>query len=162
MLTPLWVWVENIPVAVLIRRSNWLFPTLETVHVLAIVLVVGTITIVDLRLLGFASRERRATEVMREMLPLTWGCFVVALCSGALMFSSSASSYAANLPFQLKFLLLLGAGINMGLFQRYVARTLPDWDAAARPPRRARLAAALSLLCWTGVVVAGRWIGFSV
>ena len=78
--------LQNSGVGTAIRESTWLFPTIETLHVLCIVLVVGTIMIVDLRLLGLASRERAASAVIREMLPWTWGAFALAAVTGGLLF----------------------------------------------------------------------------
>lgn len=162
MQASLWIGLEALAPAVAMRRINWLFPAVETVHVVAITLVVGTIIVVDVRLLGWASRERRAGDVMRQMLPFTWTSFIIAVISGTLMFISSATSYVDILPFRMKFILMVCAGLNMALFHRYVGNSLRDWDAAPTPPSRARWAAALSLLLWTGIVACGRWVGFSV
>jgi hypothetical protein len=143
-----------------IRESDWLFPTIETVHVFALVLVVGSIMTVDLRLLGFANKERPFSQVASEMLPWTWVAFAVAALAGILMFSSKALTYYGNIPFRLKMVCLLLAGINMALFHWLGTRNLEAWDRA-RPPRAAKLAGAASLLLWTTIVAAGRWIGFT-
>src|ERR1700733_4856693 len=89
-----------------IRESDWLFPTIETVHVFALVLVVGSILRVDLRLLGLANRDRPFSQMAREMLPWTWTCFAIAAIAGLLMFSSKAVVYFGNIPFRLKMLSL--------------------------------------------------------
>ncbi|HEY2465474.1 MAG TPA: DUF6644 family protein [Steroidobacteraceae bacterium] len=143
-----------------IRESDWLFPTIETVHVFALVLVVGTIMTVDLRLLGVANKERPFSQVASEMLPWTWTAFVIAALAGMLMFSSKALTYYGNIPFRLKMVCLLLAGINMALFHRLGTRRLEAWDRG-RPPLAAKLAGGVSLLLWTTIVAAGRWIGFT-
>jgi hypothetical protein len=143
-----------------IRESDWLFPTIETVHVFALVLVVGTIMTVDLRLLGFANKERPFRQVASEMLPWTWAAFAIAALAGMLMFSSKALTYYSNFPFRLKMVCLLLAGINMATFHWLGARQLEAWDRG-RPPRAAKLAGGASLLLWTTIVAAGRWIGFT-
>src|SRR6188472_2364860 len=109
-------WLVATPVAVTILENELLFPWIESVHVLAIVLVVGTISIVDLRLLGWASLDRAVTRLMGDVLPWTWGCFVAAVITGGLLFSSRAPDYAHNFFFQGKMLLLVVAGLNMALF----------------------------------------------
>jgi hypothetical protein len=143
-----------------IRESDWMFPTIETVHVFALVLVVGTIMTVDLRLLGFANKERPFSQVASEMLPWTWAAFAVAALAGMLMFSSKALTYYGNIPFRLKMVCLLLAGINMVVFHWLGTRHLEAWDRG-RPPRAAKLAGGASLLLWTTIVAAGRWIGFT-
>jgi hypothetical protein len=153
-------WLENTQIATAIRESTWLFPTIETVHVFAIVLVVGTVMIVDLRLLHVSSRDRSVTELTREVLPWTWAAFALAALSGGLLFTSSALKYVNNLPFRFKMLLLLLAGVNMVVFHRLTSRSIAGWDRSV-PPTQARVAGGLSLLLWFGVISLGRWIGFT-
>jgi hypothetical protein len=153
-------WLEQLPFAADIRESGWLFPTLETVHVVALVIVIGSILSVDTRLLGLGARNRAFTAIAREMLPWTWMGFVVASLAGTLMFASKAVTYAANWPFRVKLLLLLLAGLNMMLFHGWGMRDVRLWDTR-KPPISAQLAGALSLLLWLGVLTAGRWIGFT-
>jgi hypothetical protein len=152
--------LQDLPLPTQIRESDWMFPTIETVHVFALVLVVGTIMTVDLRLLGFANKERPFSQVASEMLPWTWAAFAVAALAGMLMFSSKALTYYSNIPFRLKMVCLLLAGINMVMFHWLGTRHLEAWDHG-RPPRAAKLAGGASLLLWTTIVAAGRWIGFT-
>jgi hypothetical protein len=153
-------WLQNLGFPTQIRESDWLFPTMETVHVFALVLVVGSIMTVDLRLLGLANKERPFSQVASEMLPWTWVAFAIAALAGMLMFSSKALTYYGNIPFRLKMVCLLLAGINMVMFHWLGTRNLAVWDRG-RPPRAAKLAGAASLLLWTTIVAAGRWIGFT-
>jgi hypothetical protein len=154
-------WLEDTVPATAIRESDVLFPTVETIHVVALALVVGTIAHVDLRLLSLASRGRAVTALAREVLPWTWASFGVAVVSGGLLFSSNAIKYYANLPFRLKLALLALAGVNMAIFHALTWRSVARWDLA-RPALAARLAGGLSLLFWVGVVAMGRWIGFTM
>jgi hypothetical protein len=153
-------WLQDLNFPTQIRESDWLFPTIETVHVFALVLVVGSIMTVDLRLLGLANRERPFSQLAAEMLPLTWGAFTVAAIAGLLMFSSKALIYYGNIPFRLKMCCLMLAGINMALFHWLGTRHLETWDRK-QPPRLAKAAGGASLLLWIGIVAAGRWIGFT-
>jgi hypothetical protein len=153
-------WLQDLSFPTQIRESEWLFPTIETVHVFALVLVVGSIMTVDLRLLGFTNKERSFSEVAGEMLPWTWVAFTVAAIAGLLMFSSKALVYYGNIPFRLKMCCLLLAGINMALFHWLGTRHLETWDRK-RPPSSAKLAGGASLLLWITIVAAGRWIGFT-
>jgi hypothetical protein len=153
-------WLQNLPLPTEIRESDWLFPTIETVHVLALALVVGSISMVDLRLLGFAGRSRPVSQVMAQALPWTWGAFIAAALAGVLLFSSKAVTYYGDLPFRIKMACLMLAGINMLYFHRFTLRRLAGWDLGP-PPAGARLAGGASLSLWIIIVAAGRWIGFT-
>ncbi|HTV52879.1 MAG TPA: DUF6644 family protein [Steroidobacteraceae bacterium] len=152
--------LESTSVATAIRESTWLFPTVETLHVLSIVLVVGSIMIVDLRLINVASRRRAVSELMNEVLPWTWLAFFCALITGSLLFSSAALKYIHAAPFRAKMVLLLFAGINMAIFHLGSYRKVALWDRASMTPTGARVAGALSLAIWVTVIACGRWIGF--
>jgi putative copper export protein len=152
--------IEASPFAMAITESTWLFPAFEVVHVIAIALVVGSIAMLDLRLLGVSRRDRGVVELSAETLPWTWGAFGLAVVSGLLMFVSSATRYYENTPFRVKMLLLVLAGLNMAWFHFKAYRTVHDWDRQLPTPRAARVAGSLSLSFWVLVVFFGRWIGF--
>ena len=145
-----------------IRENDLLFPLIESVHVLSICLVVGSILAVDLRLLGLASIRRSVSRVTHGILPLTWCAFVVAVASGGLLFISNATKYLGNGFFIAKLLLICAAGLNMMIFHAIGARNRPRWENEARLPLPARLAGGLSILLWISVVACGRWIGFTM
>ena len=153
-------WLEATQLAEAIKESEWLFPTIETFHVFALTLVVGSIAMLDLRLVGVSRRNLGVIELTEDTLVWTWGAFIVALVSGALMFASAATKYYANVPFRLKMVLLLLAGLNMAVFHFTAYRTVHAWDRTLPTPRAARIAGGFSLLFWVAVVIAGRWIGF--
>jgi hypothetical protein len=153
-------WLEATSPAIAISESSWLFPGIETVHVLAITLVVGSITMVDLRLLDVNLRHRPARELISETLPWTWIAFLVAVCSGALLFSSNATHYWGTVPFRAKMLLLALAGVNMAVFHATVYRSVDVWGHDAQTPPAAKISGGISLALWIGVVALGRWIGF--
>jgi hypothetical protein len=153
-------WLEAQPFATAIAESGWLFPTIEFVHVVALTLVVGSIAMLDLRLLGVSRKDYGVLELAAQTLPWTWGAFAVALCSGVLMFASAATSYADNMPFRIKLILLALAGINMAIFHVTAYRTAHRWNHQLPTPLAARIAGTLSLTFWIGVIFFGRWIGF--
>ena len=154
--------LQSTPMAVAIAESDTLFPTIETVHVFALTLVIGSIAMLDLRLLQVSSRDISVTQLSKEVLPWTWCCFLLAACTGFLMFSSKAVKYSENFPFRAKMVMLLLAGANMLLFHFLTYRTVRDWDDHPRTPPMAKLAGGLSLLFWICVVAFGRWVGFTL
>ncbi len=145
-----------------LRTSLLAFPLVETVHVVAITLVVGTILIVDLRLLGVASGRRPYTRLSSELLKWTWIGFAIAVVSGVIMFTSNAMVYFENTAFRLKMIMMLVAGINMVIFQFLTEKSVRLWDDRPSGPPAAKIAAVVSLCMWVSVVVAGRWIGFTL
>jgi uncharacterized protein DUF6644 len=155
-------WLEATSLATEIRENEILFPWVESVHVLAIALVVGLISIVDLRLMGLASLDRPAGTLARDVLPCAWVAFAFAALTGGLLFSAKATAYTGNFFFKGKLVLLALAGLNMLVFHAIVGRDTERWSARAKPPVAARIAGGLSLLLWIGVVAFGRWIGFTL
>jgi hypothetical protein len=155
-------YLESSALADNIRENDVLFPLIESVHVLSICLVVGSILAVDLRLLGLASIRRPVSRVTRGILPLTWCAFVVAVGSGGLLFISNASKYLGNGFFVAKIFLIGAAGLNMVVFHAISAKDLPRWENETRLPLPARLAGGLSILLWVSIVACGRWIGFTM
>jgi hypothetical protein len=152
--------VEDLPFAVAIRESAIGFPAVETIHVIAILLVLSSIAAVDLRLVGLKFRDLPAETLIARLLPATWVAFGIATISGGLLFSSAATGYGRNPAFLIKMGLLALAGVNMLIFHFGTEKRLVGLPAHVALPHAARWAGALSLLLWTAVVVTGRWIGF--
>ena len=98
---------------------------------------------------------------MHDVLPLTWGAFGMAVITGALLFSSNATTYAHNFFFQGKLVLLALAGLNMAVFHFIGIGDVGRWGATTQTPLAAKAAGAVSLLVWVAVVAFGRWIGFT-
>jgi hypothetical protein len=161
-LTALMEWLQATSLAVFIQQTKWVFTTIEVIHVVAISLVIGTIAMIDLRLLGFASTRRPFTELAREILPWTWAAFVLAAITGSLLFISKAADYFMTTTFWVKMSIMLLAAINMLIFELITVRGVQDWDRRPTPPPQARLAGAISLTCWILIFIFGRWTGFTV
>ena len=153
--------VYDSSLSISIRQVDILFPGIESLHVIAITFVLGTIAIVDLRLIGYASHRRSANRLIHELLPFTWVAFAAAVITGSLMFASKSIDYAENVPFLWKMGVLAAAGINMVIFHLGIYRRIGDWDETFPVPLAARLAGFTSLALWASVVFLGRWIGFT-
>ena len=142
-------------VATAIREGESLFPWIECAHVLALTLVIGSIAIVDLRLVGLTSRDRNVVQTTALALPVTWCAFIIAAVTGGLLFSYNAY-------FQAKLVLIALAGMNMGVFHLFVGKDAADWHNSTQTPWRARIAGGLSLCLWIAIAACGRWIGFTI
>jgi hypothetical protein len=155
-------WLRETSFATSIRENASLFPWIESVHVLAVTIVIGTIGIIELRLIGLTSVNRPVSRVLRDTLPCTWTAFAVAVVSGFLLFASNAPTYAHNTFFLTKVVLLFLAGLNALGFHSLIERSIANWDTAARTPLPARLSGVFSVVMWIGIVICGRWVGFTL
>jgi hypothetical protein len=153
--------IEASRFATTIRDSIWMFPIIESIHVISFTLVVGTIAVIDLRLLGLASTQRSFQRVASDILKWTWAAFGLAVATGLTMFSTNARVYYHNPFFRTKMLLLVLAGVNMLVFEMTAGRTVHRWDKDRSAPRAGKAVAVLSLTLWIGIIFMGRIIGFT-
>jgi len=158
-LESLWFRLEGFGLSGLIRESMWLFPVIETLHVITLAITVGSIAMLDFRLLGVGFDRRKVQATAADVLPWTWGAFVATCLSGGLMFASAASYYVTIPAFRYKLLCLALAGLNMLVLHLGAWRAVSRWQDG-QVPQAAKAAAALSLAFWSGVVIFGRWTGF--
>jgi hypothetical protein len=155
-------WIESTSIGASVRNSDWLFPVIESVHMLGIILLVGATGLFDLRLLGRGPlRQQPVSQIARQVMPWVWGSFAVMFVTGVLMFSSEATRCYQSWCFRAKMILLLLAGLNAFIFQFGAFRYVANWDEGARePPAGARVAAWTSLVLWVLIVFAGRGIAY--
>lgn len=151
--------IEAMPLAVAMRHDLWLYPIVEIIHISGFVVLVGSIAMLDLRLLGL-SRRLPVRELARHVLPWTLGALVLIIPTGLLMFMTHATDFLTNRAFQLKLLLIMIAGINAAIFHMGAFRSAGQWDARAAPPVSARLHAGFSLMLWFGVIACGRLLAY--
>jgi hypothetical protein len=141
------------------RQSLYLYPAVETVHIVGLALLFGSIAVLDLRLLGLA-RDVPVTRLARHVLPWTAASFVLIVPSGLAMFTAHAMEFIDNPLFAIKLGLILAAGLNAGAFHTGVFRSVGAWDTGAAPPFAARVAGAISLVLWTAVIACGRLLAY--
>lgn len=154
-------WLAATPWSVALHESLYVWPLVESTHVLTLALFVGTASMLDLRLLGAAFTGVPATEFTGRLLPWTRAGFAVMVVTGLLLFYATPVTYYQSLFFRIKVVLLLVAGANVWYFHVRTHRGIEAWDREARPPRAARVAAVVSLVSWAGVVVAGRLVAYN-
>ena len=152
-------WVEQWPLAVAMRQELWLYPSVEILHILGFVTLVGSIAMFDLRLLGL-SRALPVRQLARHLLPWTWGALLIIVPTGTMMFIAHAGDFISNRAFVLKLSLILVAALNAAAFHFGPFRSVAQWDSGAATPPAARVHAALSLLLWMGVITCGRLLAY--
>jgi hypothetical protein len=154
-----WLYATHFGTA--IRESTYAFPIIETIHTLGIMVLVGTVSVLGLRLLGVSMKQAPVSRLFSQILPWTWSGFVVMVITGILLFASEARDDYANNAFRLKLALLLLVGVNPLIFHTTIFKSVQTWDLAKVTPLRARVAAVLSLCLWAGIIVTGRLIAYA-
>jgi uncharacterized protein YacL len=154
-------WLAQTPWSVQLLESQYVWPFVESTHVLMLALFMGTAAINDLRLLGVGYSRVPASEVTMRLLRITRMAFAVMVATGLLIFYSNPVHYYHNIFFRIKVVLLVVAGVNIALFHGRIHRRVAEWERAPLPPRAARLAGAISLIAWAGIIISGRLIAYN-
>lgn len=155
-------WIESSPLGTGVRDSIWIFPVVESIHILAIVLLFFTAALIDLRLLGTGFLRRRpVAEVARQLTPWMWGAIVLLILTGIALFSSEAASKCyESKAFYVKMALLALAIVSAAISGAAIRRHAEQWDSRRSPPFGVKMLAVVSLVAWAGVVFAGRGIAY--
>lgn len=154
--------LEQTPIALLVRESLWGFQITVALHILGMILSVGTVVWMDLRLLGLSMRRVPVSVAYRQLMPWAGAGFVVMLVTGSMLLMAYASNAYENPYFRAKLLALTLAGLNALVYHTTIERRIDQWDAQAHPPLPARMAGLLSILLWAGVVLAGRLTAYTL
>ena len=156
-LLPFFQWCEESALGDFVRTSLWLFPVIESFHLVAFAVLGGAVLLVDLRLLGLVMRAQPVAQLARDARPWLTGSLAVMLTSGILLFLSEAVKCYYSFPFRVKIASLLLAMVFTWTLHRRVA----TGDAGRTGAFAGKLVALISLLLWGTVAWGGRWIGFS-
>ena len=156
MLLPFFEWCEATAIGQTIRESLWLFPVIESIHLLGLAMIGGALLLVDLRLLGFGLRRQPVAQLARSAHPWLVGSLAVMLTTGISLFLSESIRCYYSPPFWTKMELLLVAILFTFTVRRKVA--LADEERVG--PIWSRVVAFVSLALWFGVGFSGRWIAF--
>jgi len=148
-------WCEVVWPGNWIREATWVFAIVETIHIMVLAVLLGTIFVVDLRLLGLGLKRRSAAQLAKELMPWTLTSMVLMLLTGIPLFMSEAVRLADSAPFFYKMLFLV-----LGLITHFTIFRRSTQAGKAEGTGLGKLAACLSLVCWFGVAIAGRAIAF--
>ena len=154
------MWIDHTALSQAIQVTNWVVPTVQTIHILAIAVVVSSVLMLDLRLIGVFWADRPMQAVSSRFLPLVWWPLLVLLATGAIMIIAAPARSLKNPAFQLKMSLLVAALVVTGLFQLLQRRNAAFGDPRAGSRAAATMVAIVSMLLWSAIVFAGRWIAY--
>jgi len=150
------IWLESSWLSVTFQSFTWGYPINEALHFVGLCLLMGSIAVMDLRLLGFA--RELSIKVIHRVLPWAWAGFTINLLTGLYFFISQPTFYFTNTAFQVKMVLILLAGLNALWFQLTVHKDLDNWADDAESPANVKFMAGASLAIWVAVICFGRFI----
>ena len=153
------LWLENSVLASSIRQWVWAYPLIEALHILGITFLVGSVAMLDLRLLGI-SRHVMVTDMAGHILPWSYASFGAVIFSGFLLFATDALVITLNPAFRLKLVLILGAGINATVFHWKFYPSVQQWNRGVKTPLMVRAIAIISLILWIAVIICGSLIAY--
>lgn len=156
---PVLLWLGNSWLATLVNDSGWLFPTLEALHFLGLILLMGSLIVVDLRLMGVGGAGVPLDAAAR-FIPWSMLGFLINLVTGVMFFASDPATYYFNTAFRLKMLAVLLAGLNLIWFKRAVQPLIVAGGEHVELPPTAAVIGGASLLLWLSVIVFGRLIPY--
>ena len=136
-------------------------PIVQALHILGIGAVMGSVVMIDLRLLGIAVPTQNVGEMVRRLMPWMWGALLLNACTGLLFVVARPERYFNNPVFQIKFALLVPAVILAFIVYRLDRQQAGNWEEPTSRRLAGKAIAALSLVLWVGVVLAGRWIAYA-
>ena len=154
-------WLAETRGSIALHESLYMYPVVESVHVLTLCVFVGMSVMLDLRLLGIALRRVPVQEVTDRLLLWMVGGFIVMFVTGVLLFYAIPVRSYQNIFFRLKVIALVLAGLNAWVFHEGVHKKVHEWGIGRTPPRKARLAGAASLFLWAFIIVCGRMIAYN-
>ncbi|HEY7449340.1 MAG TPA: DUF6644 family protein [Vicinamibacterales bacterium] len=160
-LRSLFEWVDTFPTSIALRESQFVYPYILTAHVVGMCIFAGLICMMDLRLLGVGNLRTPFSQVQRRLFPWQMAGLAVSAVTGLLLVYGQPMRFYSNFFFWIKTLMMVLAGVNALAFHRTTYHSVASWDSDAAIPFGAKLAGALGLALWAGVVVSGRLIAYN-
>jgi hypothetical protein len=154
--------IQDSSVGMGLRESTYMWPAIEATHVLSLALSVGTIILVDLRLIGATMRDEPVTDVIEQTQPWTFGGFILAFISGIFLFWSEAGRLYPSYSFRIKMVCIALLGVNALLFHSGIYKTVDQWNRSRATPQRAKVAGWFGLIFWMVVIFCGRWTAYNL
>ena len=152
-------WLENSSWAIYIRQSLYLYPALEIVHILGIVLLVGAAFMFDLRLLGY-SNQIAVKDLSNYLLPWSHKGLYLIIPSGVLLFITNAKTLAFDPVFWFKMILLFLAACNVLVFHKYIIKVKPNLKNGSSLPFFYQISALISIVLWIAIIACGRLLAY--
>jgi uncharacterized protein DUF6644 len=153
-------WLAQTRISLAIQNHLWVIPTVQSIHIVAIGIVMTSVLMVDLRVFGWAGMDETLPQRTQRFAPWLWGALGVLATTGALMVLGEPVRELLSLSFWLK-MILIGVGASCAVaFQLRLGRHDGTWEPATAHHWRTKCLATLTLLVWCGIVILGRLIAY--
>ncbi len=153
-------WLSATPISLTIQSVLWIIPAVQSVHIMAVTIVIGAVLMVDMKLLGVVGRDTPISGATRRFLPWIWVALVVLLLTGSILTAAEPRRELINNVFRLKMALILVVCAVTGTFQVIVSRNAQAWGDKPSNQWSARALAIITLALWVGIIMCGRWIAY--
>jgi hypothetical protein len=153
-------WLAGTPLSTVIQTVSWVIPAVQTIHIVCVAVVIAATFLVSLRVLGIFDRSEPVAALARRFLPSIWYALAVLLVSGSLLIIGEPGRSLMNPAFAAKMLMLIVVASLTAVLQRPLATEAGYWEATDRRRAASKSIAILSLLLWSCIVFAGRWIAY--
>jgi hypothetical protein len=155
-------WLYATPVSTLIRDTTWVIPNVQSIHILAIAVVIGSALVTEMRLAGLIAADRPVADVLRRFLPWMGGALIVLLLTGAILIVAEPGRTLGNTIFWIKMVLVAGASLVTLRARKALLVPAAAHGVAAEPAAEAsKPLALLMLLIWCAVIFCGRFIAYT-
>jgi hypothetical protein len=154
-------WLESTALSQVVQTVGWIIPTVQTVHILCVAILFSSAVLVDLRLLGLLGCDVPQPELARRYLPTTWPVLLVLLLTGIVLIVGEPRRSLINSTFYIKMALLAVAIVITRGLQWSLTVSSNFWELNAARRAAGRIAAGCSILVWSGIIFAGRWIAYT-
>ena len=145
----MWEALEQTPWVKTLSETGWMYASVSVTHYLTMFWFIGSMAVVDLRVMGLAGRKRGLADLAAQIYPWAWTGMVLAILSGFLMFATAAGDWAPDPVFHVK-LLMMGISIALAIVVQVMA---PKWAALPEIPMWAKILALVALLFWIGTIL---------
>jgi len=153
-------YIDSTPSSTAFRESLYVFPIVEGTHVIALAISVGLIMWFDLRLVGLILTRQPVSAVFNPIRPIMLAGFGIMFATGAMLFWGLALRCYGSPFFWAKMIMLVLAGLNIGIYHLTIDRRRNEWDDQPIPPTRARLAGLFSIILWVSIITVGRMMAY--
>lgn len=154
-------WLSSTFLSMAVQETAWIIPTVQTIHILSIAVLISSAVLLCFRLMGASGRDQPLDEMRRRTVPWMWRALGVLLLSGLILIVGEPQRSLMNPMFWTK-MLLLGAVVSCTLILQYALRNHSNvWRGSATRRNALRACGLLSLLLWVAIIVAGRWIAYT-
>jgi len=153
-------WLATTSLSATIQNVSWIIPTVQTVHIVCVAIVIAATFLVDLRILGIFSRSQPLAALSHRFLTWIWYALIVLFVTGSLLIIGEPARSLMNPAFGLKMLMLVIVALLTVVLQRPLATNAGYWDASGARVATAKGIAVVSLALWSCIVFAGRWIAY--